>query len=44
MTLKYDIHPSKKIMDLNNGSINFSSFVDFPENIGVTVTEAYIDP
>lgn len=32
------------LKQLNGGSLDISSFVQFPDNSGVTVREAYIDP
>jgi hypothetical protein len=44
MTLAYDFIPVDVLIQLNNGSNDLTSLMKFPENSGVTVTEAYIDP
>jgi hypothetical protein len=44
MTLTYQLEPAAALLYLNNGSLDFRSMVSFPNNDGVTITEAYLDP
>ena len=44
INITYAIKPSDPLLVLNNGSTNFISLVSFPEEPGITINTALLDP